>query len=144
MSGGRPASESPIERLLSAFDSLDLEGVMALVAPDAEILIADGRRAKGKEAVRELIKRFAGALRSSSHLIIAQWYQDGVWIAEVESSYELRDWLRLERLPRAFVAREGPDGIRELHVYGAHEHPITEHRTGEEGMWVGGRWIPPL
>ena len=69
---------------------------------------------------------------------------DDVWVAEVESSYELRDWLQLNGLPRAYVVHEGPDGIREVHAYGAHERPLTEHRTGEEGTWLGGRWIPPL
>ena len=137
-------SESPIERLLSAFDSLELDRVMALWAPDGELLIADGRRASGTEEVRRLLESFAAGLRSSSHRILAQWHQEDAWVAEVESSYELRDWLRLEGLPRAFVAREADDGIRSLHVYGAHEHPITEHRTGEEGMWLGDRWIPPL
>ena len=40
--------------------------------------------------------------------------------------------------------REGSDGIADLRVYGAHEHALSEHRTGEEGMWIGERWIPPL
>ncbi len=67
-----------------------------------------------------------------------------MWIAEVDCSYELQDWLQLNALPRAFVLRMGPEGIIDLRAYGAHEQPLTEHRTGEEGMWVGGRWIPPL
>jgi hypothetical protein len=59
-------------------------------------------------------------------------------------SYELQDWLRLEGLPRVFVARMGSGGIADLRAYGAHEHPLSDHRTGEEGMWIGNRWIPPL
>jgi hypothetical protein len=42
------------------------------------------------------------------------------------------------------VLRANSAGISDLHVYGAHEHPLAEHRTGEEGMRIGGRWIPPL
>ena len=145
MSGDRgPVSESPIEKLLQAFDAFDIDGVMALIAPDARLLVADGRRAEGSDAVRELLTRFVADLRSTAHRITGQWHQDDVWIAEAEADYELRDWLQLTALPRAFVLYEGPDGIRDLRVYGAHEHPITEHRTGEEGMRIGDRWIPPL
>jgi SnoaL-like protein len=137
-------SESPIERLLEAFDALDIDAVMAQVAPDARLLVADGRRAEGGDAVRDLLTRFMADLRSTAHRITGQWHQDDVWIAEAEADYELRDWLQLTALPRAFILHEGPDGIRELHAYGAHEHPLTEHRTGEEGMRIGDRWIPPL
>jgi len=117
---------------------------MALLAPDARVLLADGRRADGAEAVRELVTGLVSELRSTSHRIVSQWHQDDVWIAEVEADYELADWLELKALPRAFFLKNGPDGISELHVYGAHERPIAEHRTGEEGMWIGDRWIPPL
>src|SRR2546421_469547 len=85
-----------------------------------------------RRAVRELVTSLIAELRSTSHRIVALWHVDDVWIAEVEASYELRDWLRVNALPRAYVVREGPDGIRELHAYGAHERPLTEHRTGAE------------
>lgn len=137
-------NESPIEQLLSAFDRLDLDAAMSLVAPGVQALIADGRRAEGSEAVRELMASVIGTLRSTSHRITAQWHQGDAWIAEVQASYELSDWLELKALPRAFVVRQGADGITELHVYGAHEHPLSEHRAGNEGLRVGERWIPPL
>jgi hypothetical protein len=137
-------TESPIEQLLDAIDRLDVEAAAALLEPDARLLSADGRRAEGAEAVRELLADLVSSLRSTSHRITAQWHVDDVWIAEVDASYELRDWLQLNALPRAFVLREGDAGIADLRVYGAHEHPLAEHRTGEEGMWIGTRWIPPL
>ncbi|HEY1590814.1 MAG TPA: nuclear transport factor 2 family protein [Solirubrobacteraceae bacterium] len=137
-------SDSPIDTLLNAFDRLDVDSVLASCAPDIRVRTADGRSAEGKDAVRELIASLVSELRSTSHRILAEWHVDDVWVAEVESSYELRDWLQLNGLPRAYVVHEGPDGIREVHAYGAHERPLTEHRTGEEGTWLGGRWIPPL
>jgi hypothetical protein len=137
-------SASPIERFLDAIDRLDLEGTMALMAPDARVLFADGRRARGSEAVRELFGEFLGQLRSTTHRITGHWHQDDVWIAEAECSYGLGESLELDALPRAFIVRAGPNGISELRVYGAHEHPLSDRPTGEEGMWVGGRWIPPL
>jgi hypothetical protein len=137
-------SESPIDRLLAALDALDLDAAMALVAPDCRLLTADGRRAEGAEAVRRLLAEFLATLRSTRHVITAQWHQDNVWIAEVAATYELQDRLRLGRLPRAFVLRDGPDGVIDVRVYGAHERPLAEHRTGDEGMWVQNRWIPPL
>jgi hypothetical protein len=137
-------SDSPIEQLLSAIDRLDLDGAMTLAAPDIRALTADGRRAQGADAVRGLIGDLIGSLRSTSHRITTHWQIDDMWIAEVEASYELSDWLQLTALPRAFIVRTGPDGIHELRVYGAHELPLTYHRTGEEGLRVGEHWIPPL
>lgn len=137
-------SDSPIEQLLSAIDQLDLDGAMALAAPDISALAADGRRAEGVEAVRALIGELIASLRSTSHRITAQWHLDDFWIAEVDVGYELTDWMRLSGLPRAFFVRTGPQGIRELRVYGAHELPLADHRTGGEGLRVGEHWIPPL
>jgi hypothetical protein len=136
--------DSPIEKLMEALDRLDVEGLLALMAPDGKLLTADGQRAEGRDAVREVLSGFVAGLRSTSYRVITQWHQDNVWIAEVEVSYELRDWLRLNAIPRAFFVYDGPDGIADMHVYGAHERPITEHRTGEAGMRLGGTWVPPL
>jgi hypothetical protein len=138
------ATETPIERLLSAIDAVDVDAIVALFAPDVRLLTADGQRARGTAEARALLASFLAPLRSTSHRITAQWHEGDVWIAEVEASYVLRDALELNALPRAFVLSEGPDGLADLRVYGAHERPLSEHRTGEEGMWIGGRWIPPL
>ena len=62
--------------------TLDPERVAALIAPDGRLLTADGRRAQGREAVGEVIANFVRDLRSASHMIVAQWHQDDVWIAE--------------------------------------------------------------
>jgi hypothetical protein len=136
--------QSPIVELLGAIDKLDIDKVMALMAPDGRLLTVDGRRAEGSGAVRELLIEFFATLRSTTHHITAQWHEDKVWIAEVEASYELQDWLLMTALPRAFVMRAGPQGFVDLRIYGARERPLTAHRTGDEGTWVGDRWIPPL
>jgi uncharacterized protein (TIGR02246 family) len=136
-------TKSPIDQLLGAIDMLDVEAAIALMAPDCEMLAVDGRRAEGAAAVRELLSDFLAAILQTTHRISAQWHQDDVWIAEVEATYELKDRVRVRR-PRAFVLRDGPDGLVELHVYGAHERPLADHSTAEEGMRLGGQWIPPL
>lgn len=137
-------TESPLEQLMQAMDTRDVDAMMALMAPDCRLLTADGRRAQGAEAVRALLTEFFGALRSTTHKTTAAWHEDNVWIAEVDASYEMRDWLQVNDLPRVFIIRSGAAGIHDLRAYGAHERPLTEHRTGDEGMWVGSRWIPPL
>lgn len=137
-------SQSPIERLLAAIDALDVDALMALTSPDIRILVVDGRRGEGTDAVRALMASFLGQLRSTQHRVTSQWRIDDVWIAEVDVDYELHDYLQLRALPRVFIVRAGEEGISEVRVYGAHEHVLTEHRTGEEGMWIGGHWIPPL
>jgi hypothetical protein len=96
------------------------------------------------ERVRQLFGDFLGQLRSTTHRITEQWHQEDVWIAEVDASYELPNWLQLNGLPRAFVMRASPDGVSELRAYGAHEHSLSERPTGEKGTWVGAQWIPPL
>jgi hypothetical protein len=136
--------ESPLEQLLAALDALDTEAVMALVGSEPRFLVADGRRAAGAGAVRDLVTELLTALRSTAHRITAAWHVDDVWIAEVDADYELQDFLQLKALPRVFILRTGDGGIVDVRVYGAHEHPLTDHRTGEEGMWIGARWVPPL
>ncbi|MGA2163916.1 MAG: nuclear transport factor 2 family protein [Solirubrobacteraceae bacterium] len=136
-------TKSPIDQLLGAIDMLDVEAAIALMAPDCQMLAVDGRRAEGVAAVRELLADFLAAILHTTHRISAQWHQDDFWIAEVDATYELKDRVRIRR-PRAFVLRDGPDGLVELHVYGAHEAPLADRRTAEEGMRLGGQWIPPL
>ncbi len=122
---------------------LDAEAAIAMLAPDCQLLLVDGRRANGTAAARELLSEYLGSLLHTSHRITAQWQQDDVWIAEMEATYELKDGLRTSR-PRAFVLRDGPDGFVTLHAYGAHERPLADHPRGDEGMRIGGQWIPPL
>jgi hypothetical protein len=136
-------SSSPIDRLLSALHAFDLDAAIAMLAPDVDVLFSDGRRAQGIDAARELITGFASSLHSMAHRVINEWTAGDISVAEVEAKYELQDRLELT-IPRAFIVRAGSSGIAMLHVYGAHEHPLTEHRTGAEGMWIGERWIPPL
>jgi SnoaL-like protein len=137
-------SDSPIEQVLQAVDKLDLEGAVELFAEDAQFSIVDGRRAEGTEQIRALLSDYLSKLRSTSHRITRQWHVDDFWIAEVESDYEMRDYLQINDLPRAWIVRHGSGGLAEIHVYGAHETPLDQHRTGNEGMWIGGRWVPPL
>ena len=136
--------DSPIQRLVQAMDARDVDALASLFAPGGRLMTADGRHAADTEAVRAVVTEFFGALRSTTHKVTAEWHQDNVWIAEIDASYELRDWLQLKDLSRVLVVREGPEGIDDLRVYGAHERALTDHPTGEEGMWVGMRWIPPL
>jgi hypothetical protein len=136
--------EEPIEQLLRAVDALDVEGVIALAAPDVRLLTVDGRRSAGTSGMRELLTDFLTALRSSSHRITARWHEDDVWIAEVDATYELKDLTRLGVLPRAFIVRAGPQGLSDVRVYGAHERPLGELSSREHELRLGGHWIPPL
>jgi hypothetical protein len=138
-------SESPIDQLLAAVDRLDADAVVGLTAPDVRLLLIDGRRAEGTDAVRAALEAMFSALRSSSHRITAQWHVDEAWIAEAEADYVFEDHMELKAVPRVVIAREGSGGLVDLRVYGAHERPLGEHDSGEEwGSWIRGRWIPPL
>src|SRR5271169_5598221 len=109
---------SPLDELLRAVDALDADAMMAVMAPDCRVMTADGRRAAGTEAVRALLGGFLATLYSTTHRVTAEWHVDDVWIAELQASYEFKeDRLRLGELPRAFVARGGPNGLSDLRVY---------------------------
>jgi hypothetical protein len=137
-------SASPIEQLLACIDRLDLDAVIALLAPGCDLLTVDGRRADSAEGARAVLGAFLAQLRSTTHVITSQWHLDGVWLAEVEAAYELQDWLRIDSLPRAFVVRTGPDGITGVHCYGAHESRLSEHDARRAGISLGAHWIPAL
>jgi hypothetical protein len=138
-------SESPLHQLLRAVDDLDADAVVALMTPDCRLLTVDGRRAVGVEAVRELFAGFLATLHSTAHRITAEWHVDGVWIAEVDAVYELKeDRLRIGNLPRVFVARGGPHGLTDVRVYGAHEDRLGEHRGSAPGLTFAGHWMPSL
>jgi hypothetical protein len=136
--------ESPITRWFADVSRTDLESALSAFAPDARVLSPDGRRAEGAAAIRVLLEEVFAAVRECSYETTAQWNQGDTWIAELLARYELRDYAQIGPLPRAVIARTSGDGIADLRIYGAHEPPLGEHRTGEEGIRVGGRWIPPL
>lgn len=133
---------SPLVELLEAVDRLDVDAVVALCTPECRFMTVDGRHAHGRPAVGRLLSDFLAVLRSTSHEITEQWHLGDVWIAEVLATYEMRDWLRLEQLPRAFVVRTGADGIRDVRVYGARERQLSDRMS--EPTRVGGRRILPL
>ena len=136
---------SPLTQWLAAVDRLDAEAAVSALSPTASILAADGSRAQGREQAARFLSQFVSQLRRVTHRVTAEWHvEDGVWIAEVQATYELADYFMTGELPRVVIARVGAEGIDELRIYGAHEHPLADHPTGEEGMWVGGRWVPPL
>ena len=136
---------SPLDELLRAVDDLDADAVMALMAPDCRLLTVDGRRAVGTEAVRDVLGGFLATLYSTTHRVTAEWHVDDVWIAEVDARYEFKeDRLRIGNLPRAFVARGGPDGLSDVRVYGAHEHRLDDGGESVHRLSFAGHWLPPL
>lgn len=136
--------QSPLVELLAAIDKLDVESVVALCAPDCRFTTADGRQADGRAETGQLLSEFLAQLRSTSHEITSHWHVEDAWIAEVLASYELQDWLKIEGLRRAFVVRAGPEGIHDLRVYGANERPLSDHRSADDTVRIGGRVVLPL
>ena len=136
--------QSPLVDFLAAIDKLDIDQAMALCASDCRLMTVDGRHAEGRQATRDLLDEFLGQVRSTTHRITAQWHEDDVWFAEVLADYELKDWLKVEGLPRAFVIRTGGEGICDLRVYGANERKLIDHQSGEEPFRIGGRLVLPL
>lgn len=105
---------------------------------------ADGRHAQGRQAVGQLLKDFFSQLRSTTHRVTSEWHEGDTWIAEVLATYELRDYLLIENLPRAFFVQVTAEGIAAFRTYGGNEHPLSEIPTGDELKRVGGRPFLPL
>ena len=140
-----PMADSPFDRLLAAVDTLDVDAVLALMTPNARLLMVDGRRAQGTAAIRELLSDFVAPLRSTTHRVTADWHEDNVWIAEVDATYERTDGLQTGTLARVIVLRERTDGIADMRAFGAQTPLLTDPRGDEQGgLRLGGRWIPPL
>ena len=137
-------SGSPIVELLTALDRLDVSAAIALCAPDCRFAMADGCHAQGRDAVQQLMTSFLATLRSVTHEVTSEWHQGDDWIAEMVASYELQDWTRIEGRLRVFIVRVGPDGIREVRVYGANERPLGDRSTEYVPVRLGGRLILPL
>jgi hypothetical protein len=137
--------QSPIEELLGPLDRLDGQAVAGLFAPGGRLLLADGRRSTGTADITESVSNCLAKLRSSRHNITAQWNPErGVWLAEVDADYELRDWLQLSGLPSVFVVRLGADGIEDLRIYGAQDQQLFDRSSDVDGFSVGGHWMPAL
>lgn len=142
---GLPLLEvSPLVQLLAAIDKLDVDASIALCAPNCRFATVDGRRAEGRDNVRDLLRDFFSVLRSTAHEITSQWHVDNVWFAEVLANYELKDWLKIEAMARAFVIRTAADGISDVRVYGENERSLTDQHTGDEPLRVGGHLVLPL
>ena len=139
-------SDSPIAAVLRAVDALDIEACVSLLAPGCRLLATDGRVAEGVAQARALLGDFLGELNRTTHRVTAEWNPEpGVWIAELEATYELRDRGRHGPYPRVMVVRAGQDGITDLRFYGSHEPPLSDsERPYEEVRSGSGRWLPTL
>ncbi len=137
-------SDSPTAAVFQRLDLLDADGAAALFAPDGKLTMIYGRTAAGAEQVRTMLTEFCGHLRATGHTLTAEWNPEpGVWIAELTATYELQNFERLGPYARAAILREGPAGISELNIYGAHEQPLGT-TGGYQEVFASGRWLPTL
>src|SRR5579862_4474605 len=101
-----------MQAVLRALDALDLDGAVALFAPDGSLTTVFGETASGRDRIRAVLGGFLSELRGSRHDVTSEWNpEEGVWIAEMTSSYELSDYSRRGPYARAIILRTGADGI---------------------------------
>ena len=138
-------SDSPIAEFLARIDALDLDGLVASLAPEVRVAMLFGEEASGRDAVGVAFGRFLGELRGTRHEITASWNPEpGVWIAEMTATYELRDLRRLGPFRRAIVLRTGDAGIEQLRIYGGHELPLPESGRPYQEVRAPSGWLPTL
>ncbi len=134
-----------MQAVLRALDALDLDGSVALFAPDCSLMTVFGETASGRDRIRDVLGAFLGGLRAASHELSAEWNPEpAVWIAEMSARYELGDYSRRGPYQRAMILRAGDDGIEQLRIYGEHELPLSE--SGRPYVDVRGAhgWLPTL
>jgi ketosteroid isomerase-like protein len=137
--------DSPLAAVLEAIDALDVDAFVSLFAPDGNLLTTNGTVGHGTEHVRAVIGDFIGELYGTTHTVTAQWHpEDGVWIAEVDATYDVKQHGRLGPYPRAVVLHQGPGGITELRFYGMHELPLATSTRPYQDVVVDGHWLATL
>lgn len=134
-----------MQAVLRAIDSLDLDGAVALFAPDGSLTSVYGDTAAGREQVQAVLGVFLRALRTAHHDVTSEWNpESGVWIAEMSANYELSDYSRRGPFQRVMILRAGDAGIEQLHIYGAHELPLTEDGRPYREVHGPHGWLPTL
>jgi hypothetical protein len=137
--------DTPMQAVLSALDALDLDGVVAMFAPDGSLTTLFGESAQGHDRIRAALGAFLEGLRSNHHEISSEWNpEDGVWIAEMSATYELSDFSRRGPYQRAIILRAGAAGIAEMRIYGGHELPLGDSGRHYEEVHTPGGWLPTL
>jgi hypothetical protein len=135
---------SPISVVLDALDALDIDALVAQLAPGSCLLRTDGRAAEGTDEVRSALGEFVSELYGTTHSISDEWHpEDGVWIAEMEATYEMKNGTRHGPYKRAVVLRADERGITDIRFYGSHELPLNAHRPYQE-VRAGTHWLPTL
>ena len=104
--------QSPIDRLLEALDRRDVDAATSLLAPDCELLLADGRHANGRQGVVRGARGVYGhdpLDEPPDHRSVA-----GGRRVDRRGECDLRTsgLAAAPDLPRAFVLRTGPEGVR--------------------------------
>ncbi|MGH2842628.1 MAG: hypothetical protein ACRDKL_03455 [Solirubrobacteraceae bacterium] len=104
-----------------------------------------GGEGTGAEHARAMLGELIGELRTTSHVLISEWNPvPGAWIAELNATYELKDFSRRGPYHRAILLHAADGLIQQLHVYGTHELPLPE----SEGVYREVRgphgWLPTL
>lgn len=129
---------------MRAIDALNVDGATSLFAPQAEILTVYGREGKGADQAGAVLAELLGELRETSHEVTSEWNPEpGVWIAEVTTTYDLKDFSRRGPYLRAVVLRLGDAGIEQLRIYGSHELPLPAGGGYREVRGPHG-WLPTL
>jgi SnoaL-like domain len=138
-------SDSPLRTAVQAIDRLDLDALVACFAPAVQLTILFGQEAAGRDEARAVLGDFFAGLRATRHELTDEWHPEpGVWIAELSATYELTDFSERGPYRRAIILRAGADGIELLHIYGAHELPLSEDGHIYQEVRGPHGWLPTL
>ena len=134
-----------MQAVLRLIYALDLDGLVAMFAPDGTLTTVFGETASGRERVRDVLGPFLRGLRGARHDVTSEWNpQSGVWIAEMTANYELSDYSRRGPFLRVMILRASDAGIEQLHIYGAHELPLSEDGRAYTEVRGAHGWLPTL
>lgn len=78
-------------QLFAAIDGGDAQAFAAFLAPDGEFRFGNAPPVVGRDAVREAVAGFFGAIRGCSHRLLRAWQSDGSAACEGEVTYTRHD-----------------------------------------------------
>jgi hypothetical protein len=138
-------SESPIQAFLRAVDALDLEAVVPLFGPQAQLTMPFAEEAQGEAGLRAEFDKFLSGLRATEHDLTSEWNPNpDTWIAEFSATYELTDFSRRGPYKRAIFVRTADGVIQEMSLYGANELPLAEDGRTYTDIRGPHGWLPTL
>ena len=106
-----------LENLFATIDSMDVDGFVKFLTPDASFRFGSAPAAQGAEAIRAAVGGFFGTIKGLSHEVSRSMAEDGILVCEGSVTYTRADDSEIT-LPFVDVFEmSGDDLISDYRIY---------------------------